>query len=98
MDRKATARPIVFPKFKEEFFILLLCFLAAVHVFVFSAAFPFFNNVDEPWHFDLVVKYSQGHVPNSLEPMSAESTYYMANYNSLAYLAKSNLFLNGQFP
>ena len=34
-----------------------------IHVFVFSAAFPFFNNVDEQNHFDLVVKYSEGQFP-----------------------------------
>ena len=35
--------------------------LGAVHVLVFSAAFPFFNNLGEIPHFDLVVKYAHGH-------------------------------------
>jgi hypothetical protein len=38
--------------------------IATVRVFVFSAAFPFFNNVDERPHVDLVVKYS--HAPKRL--------------------------------
>jgi hypothetical protein len=31
----------------ESKWVFLFCLLAAIHVFVFSAAFPFFNNVDE---------------------------------------------------
>jgi hypothetical protein len=49
----------------ERKVVLLLALLAAVHVFIFSAAFPFFNNVDEQIHFDLTVKYSQTHVPRA---------------------------------
>jgi hypothetical protein len=30
-------------------------------VFIFSAAFPFFSNVDEDLHFDLITQYSHGH-------------------------------------
>ena len=52
-----------FSEAQERSFVWLLCLLAAVHVFVFSAAFPFFTNVDEPAHFDLVINYSQGHIP-----------------------------------
>ncbi len=42
----------------ERLIIAGLCLAAAIRVFVFSAAFPFFNNVDEVAHFDLVFKYS----------------------------------------
>ena len=55
---------------------------AAVHVFIFSAAFPFFNTVDEQIHFDLAVKYSQGHIPRSLEPISVEAIPYAVVYGS----------------
>jgi hypothetical protein len=58
---------------KERKIVSLLCGLAAVHVFIFSAAFPFFNNVDEEYHFDLLVKYSHGRIPRVLEPLSDES-------------------------
>ena len=42
-------------KLNERNGVLLLCLFAAIHVFIFSTAFPFFNNVDEEAHFDLVV-------------------------------------------
>ena len=47
----------------ERAAVWLLCLLAAVHVFVFSAAFPFFSVVDEQVHFDLAVRYSSGPTP-----------------------------------
>jgi hypothetical protein len=49
----------------ERLIIAGLCLLAAIRVFAFSAAFPFFNNVDEQLHFDMVFKYSKGHLPVS---------------------------------
>jgi Predicted membrane protein (DUF2142) len=73
--------------------------LAAIHVFIFSAAFPFFNNVDEQSHFDLVVKYSQGHVPRmALAPPSDESTPYVVIFNTLEFLWPSNSFPTAEFP
>jgi hypothetical protein len=97
-NKKISAHFVVPIKSKEGIILLLLCLLAAVHVFIYSAAFPFFNNVDEPWHFDLTVKYAQGHVPRGLEPVSTESAYYLTVYNSMAYLGKTNTFPNGHFP
>ncbi len=70
----------------ERNWILLLCLLAAVHVFIFSAAFPLFNNVDEQAHFDLVVKYSHGEIPRRLELVSAESAQYIVTFGTLEYL------------
>ena len=55
---------------RERKIVLLLCALAAIHVFVFSAAFPLFNNVDEAAHFDLVLKYSRGDLPQGIENLS----------------------------
>jgi len=43
----------------ERSIVLALCVAAACRVFLFSAAFPYFNNVDEPAHFDLVMKYGE---------------------------------------
>jgi 4-amino-4-deoxy-L-arabinose transferase-like glycosyltransferase len=48
---------------KERLIIFIICVAAAIRVFLFSAAFPFFNNVDEQAHFDLVYKYSKGRLP-----------------------------------
>jgi len=70
----------------ERKLILLLCLFAAIHVFIYSAAFPFFNDVDEEAHFDLVVKYSHGHLPRALEPLSNETMDYYVLYLSQEYL------------
>jgi hypothetical protein len=47
----------------ERLLIAVVCLIAGVRVFIFCAAFPFFTNVDETAHFDMVYKYSQGHLP-----------------------------------
>ncbi len=70
---------------KEKKIVLLLCLLAAIRVFVFSAAFPFFNNVDEPAHFDLVLQYSHGRVPRQVENTSKEASIYLALFCSCAF-------------
>ena len=69
--------------------IALLCIVACARVFVYSAAFPFFNNVDEQAHFDLVCKYSHGHAPGGLENFSHESSELIALYQSPEYLLSS---------
>lgn len=51
----------------ERRLITALCALAAVRVWLFSAAFPFFNNVDELDHVDMVVRYSRA-IPLTREP------------------------------
>ncbi|MBI2161438.1 MAG: hypothetical protein HYU25_13865 [Candidatus Rokubacteria bacterium] len=50
----------------ERVVVAVLCAAGALRVLVFSAAFPPFHQVDEPFHFDLVVKYASGHVPHDL--------------------------------
>ncbi len=71
----------------ETKMVWLLCLLAAIHVFIYAAAFPFFNNFDELVHFDLVVKYSHAAIPRHLETYSDESIPYVALYSSPFYLA-----------
>lgn len=83
---------------RERKIILLLCLLAAVHVFIFAAAFPFFNNVDEQIHFDLAVKYSQGRLPRALEPVSDETVNYIVLCSSSAYAGMATNFPDGRFP
>jgi hypothetical protein len=63
----------------------VICLLAALRVFLYSAAFPFFSNIDEQAHFDLVRKYSKGHIPRSIENMSIETAYYIPRYESPEY-------------
>ena len=77
--------------------IFLLCLLAAVHVFIFSAAFPFFNNVDEQIHFDLTVKYAQGRLPLALESVSNTAVNYIVLYSSSAYVGSPTNYPDGQF-
>ena len=67
---------------RERKIIFCLGLLAAAHVAFFSAAFPFFNVVDEPFHFDLVVRYAQGEVPRAISPAAAESLPFIAIYST----------------
>src|SRR5689334_12686078 len=76
----------------------LLCFAAAVRVFIYSAAFPFFNNVDEEYHFDLVVKYSEGHIPHGHETLSDAARPAMVVYSSAEYFQSPDAFPGGKYP
>jgi len=71
---------------RERKIILFLCLVAAAHVFIFSAAFPFFNVVDEQVHLDLVVRYSQADIPRALTPPAAEALPFIAIYGTPEYL------------
>ena len=89
----------------ERLIIAGLCLAATIRVFAFSAAFPFFNNVDEQSHFDMVLKYSRGHLPaaplEKYDPVaakiivnSAEGEFLSVNVDkSPAYLAQVYDFL-----
>jgi hypothetical protein len=57
----------------EKVLILLICVAAAVRVFIFSAAFPFFSNIDEDLHFDLITQYSNGQLPRGFGPLKDET-------------------------
>lgn len=83
---------------KERKFVWLSSLVAALHVFAFSAAFPFFNNVDEAFHFDLIVKYSHGNVPRNIQVMSPDSAAWLALMNCHAYFARPAQFPGGAFP
>ncbi len=66
----------------ERIVILLFCFAAALRVFIFSAAFPFFSNVDESLHFDLIIQYSRGHLPRSFDRLTEETLNWIVPYAS----------------
>ena len=74
-----------------------LCALAAIRVFVFAAAFPFFNNVDEQAHVDLVMKYAHANPPRSIEPFSSETARYLALYRTPEYFVPPQEY-GGQYP
>jgi hypothetical protein len=71
---------------REGSCIALLALLAALRVFLFSAAFPFFTNVDEHRHVDGVLKYARGYLPRpentGYEP---EMARYLGVYGSPEY-------------
>lgn len=71
--------------------------LAAIRVFLFATAFPFFNNVDEQAHLDLVVKYAQGNPPRALEPFSPEAASYFALYRTPEYFVGPEQY-GGKYP
>src|SRR5215469_4413598 len=83
---------------RERQIVLLFCILASIRVFIFSAAFPFFNNVDEPMHFDLVIKYSHGRIPRGKEMISPDSAIYIALFSSCAYFGTPDKFPGGKMP
>src|SRR5205823_10718389 len=84
-------------KQKLRWAILGLCLLAAIRVFVFAGAFPFFNNVDEQAHVDLVVKYAHHNPPHGIEPFSREAAHYLAIYRTPEYFVGPEQY-GGQFP
>lgn len=82
----------------ERKLILLLCAIAALRVFTFCAAFPFFNNVDEQAHVDLVMKYARGDLPRDLGHYSSESANSIALYGSPEYFLAPEQFATNDFP
>jgi hypothetical protein len=61
---------------RERALVALLAALAAARVLALGAAFPFFTNVDEHRHVDLVLKYARGYLPrpgaDAYEPETGE--------------------------
>ncbi len=76
--------------------IWLLCLLAAAHVLIFSAAFPFFNLVDEKQHFDNVVRYAHADFPRAVAPLSDEALNFIAVYHTPEYLWSPTNFPGGK--
>ena len=72
---------------RERALVVVLCIAAALRVFFFCAVCPLFNNVDEQAHFDLVLKYSHGHVPSTgLENYGREAAELIVLCGSPEYL------------
>ncbi len=90
--------PKTFANRNDRILVCLLCFAAAIHVFIFSSAFPFFSNVDEYLHFDLITQYSHGQFPRSFYPLKQETLDWIVTYASPEFLAMPEQFPNGQFP
>jgi Predicted membrane protein (DUF2142) len=82
----------------ERLLVLLLCFTAALRVFVFAAAFPFFSNGDEDLHFDLITQYSAGRLPRTFDALTNEALSFIVPYASPEFLQTPDQFPNGRFP
>jgi hypothetical protein len=82
----------------DRILILLLCFAAALRVFIFSAAFPFFSNVDESLHFDLIMQYSHAHLPSSFDRLKEETLNWIVPYASPEFLFPPEQFPEGRYP
>ena len=93
---KSTVAP--FWEFHERNIVAVLCVFAAIHVFIFSAGFPFFNNVDEGMHFDLVLKYAHGEVPGQIELISTNAGIYLGLMSSHEFYERADQFPGGQYP
>jgi hypothetical protein len=82
----------------ERIVILSLCLLAGLRVFIYSAAFPFFSQVDEPLHFDLITQYEHARVPRSFDVLSDETLGWIVPYASPEFLHTPAWFPEGKFP
>lgn len=83
----------------EKLAIACLVVFACVRVFLFSAAFPFFNNVDEHAHFDTVYKYSRGYLPHEggeLTDRAADG--YLYYYGTMYFITRPEDFPGGEIP
>ena len=90
--------PKTFANKGESILILLLCVAAATRVFIFSAAFPFFSNVDEDLHFDLITQYSHGHFPRTFDRLKEETLSWIVPYASPEFLFTPDQFPGAKFP
>jgi hypothetical protein len=82
----------------ESVLVAFFCVVAAVRVFVFSAAFPFFSNIDEDLHFDLITQYSEGHLPRAFDPLKEKTLNWIVPYASPEFLFTADQFPGAKFP
>ncbi len=71
---------------REALAVAALAIAAALKVWACAAAFPFFTNVDEQKHVDMVLKYARGYLPSpggeAYEPVMGE---WLGLYGSPEY-------------
>src|SRR5215475_15668291 len=82
----------------ERVLIPLLSAIAAFRVFIFSAAFPFFSNIDEDLHFDLIMQYSDVQIPRSFDRLKEETLNWIVPYASPEFLFTPERFPYQKFP
>lgn len=85
-------------RYNERFLIAQFCLVAIVRIFVFTAAFPFFNNIDEQFHLDLICLASHGQFPTKPLPVSEESAKLISRYETAEYLHSPRDMPGGELP
>lgn len=84
---------------REKWYITVICLLMALKIFCYGASFPFFNNVDEEAHFDMIWKYAQGQWPEKGADITAPEAFdFILTYNSPEYKRRAQQFPGGVFP
>lgn len=67
--------------------VIALCAYAAVRILVFCAAYPLFNNIDEPFHFVSIRNLAEGRLPGKeLPPFDLGSARTLVLYGTPEYL------------
>jgi hypothetical protein len=83
----------------EKQLLIIVMLFAALRIFLFNAAFPFFNNVDELHHYDAVVKYARGYIPQKQNNLyDYESARTITLYATPEYFYAPSAYRNNRFP
>ena len=99
MDRaQEQEKKLRFSHGRVNWFLALLCAFAGFRIFLYGAAFPVFNPVDEQAHFDTVYKYASGPIPSRIEPFSRETADLIFTYKSPEYLLAPEDFPGKAIP
>jgi hypothetical protein len=83
---------------REQKWIWLLCAIAGLRVFIYAAAFPFFNPVDEVAHYDMVMRYSRLDIPTRLGNYSAETIPDILRFSSPEFRHDPKEYPNAKIP
>jgi hypothetical protein len=84
---------------KKFLIALILSIITLIRIFIGNASFPFFNNVDEHAHFDLIVKYSDGiKLTKEATFFNQESSNYIILYGSPEYIRSDYHYKSGEIP
>ena len=84
---------------KKFLIVVILSLITLIRIFIGNASFPFFNNVDEHAHFDLIVKYSNGQkLTKKGTFFNQESSDYIILYGSPEYIASRQNYKTGEIP
>jgi hypothetical protein len=82
----------------ERWLVALFGLVAALRVFLFAAAFPFFSNGDEDLHFDLIVRCANGKLPRTFDVLTEKTLDYIGVFASPEFLQTPENFPDGKFP